>query len=177
MIDIQIPYWIKIRTWREVNTYNFGKRGYADGNKEEQYTGILGQNVVCNYFDSPLASGEDGFDDGVDLTINNKRIDVKTMGRNVPVKYEYTNNFIASQDGYNTDIYIFCSINKKESILTMCGWVTKKQFISRRIFHKKGSLRFRKDGTFIKVKSDLYEIDNNMLNNMSSFKKFVYKQI
>lgn len=166
MIDIPIKHSIKLITWKEVNKYNFGKRGFADGNKEEQYTGILGQNVVCDYYNQPLTSGKDGFDGGVDLHIKGKRVDVKTMGRKGPVKTGYTNNFLAVQDGYNTDIYLFCSINKTDSILTICGWVTKEQFKNRRVFYNKGSIRVRRDSTAIKVKSDLYEIDNDMLNTM-----------
>ena len=166
MIDIPIKHSIKLITWKEVNKYNFGKRGFADGNKEEQYTGILGQNVVCDYYNQPLTSGEDGFDGGVDLYIEGKRVDVKTMGRKGPVKTGYTNNFLAAQDGYNTDIYLFCSINKTDSLLTICGWATKEQFKNRRVFHNQGSIRVRRDGTAIKVKSDLYEIDNDMLNTM-----------
>tara|TARA_R100000315_G_scaffold21236_1_gene7720 strand:- start:890 stop:1408 length:519 start_codon:yes stop_codon:yes gene_type:complete len=167
MIDIPIKYWIKLKSWNEVKKYNFGKRGYADGNQEEQYTGILGQNVICDYYDQPMASGKDGFDGGVDLCLKGKRIDVKTMGRKGPVRTGYTNNFLAAQDGYNTDIYLFCSINKTDSILTICGWVTQEQFKNRRVFHKQGSIRIRRDGTAIKVKSDLYEIDNDMLNPIS----------
>lgn len=166
MIDIPIKHSIKLRTWREINKYNFGQRGYADGNKEEQYTGILGQNVVCDYYNKPMANGKDGFDGGVDIRIEGKRIDVKTMGRKGPVRLGYTNNFLAAQDGYDTDIYLFCSINKTNSILTMCGWVTQEQFKNRRVFHKEGSIRVRRDGTAIKVKSNLYEIDNDMLNPM-----------
>ena len=70
MIDIPIKHWIKIKSWNEVKKYNFGKRGYADGNQEEQYTGILGQNVICDYYGQPMASGEDGFDGGVDLCLS-----------------------------------------------------------------------------------------------------------
>ena len=166
MIDIPIPKWLKLESYNTIIRNNFGNRGYADGNKEEQYTGILGQNVILNYYNKPLVVGGGGFDGGVDLVLNDKRVDVKCMGRNGAVKEGYTNNFIAAQDNYNTDIYLFCSINKKDSILTMCGWVTKDEFKDRRVFHEKGSLRFRKDGTAIKVKTDLYEIDNDMLNDV-----------
>ena len=44
---------------------------------------------------------------------------------------------------------------------------SKEQFKNRRVFHNQGSIRVRRDGTAIKVKSDLYEIDNDMLNPMS----------
>jgi hypothetical protein len=166
LIDIPIQYWIKRLSWNQVNKYNFGKRGYADGSKAEQYTGILGQNVVCNYYNKPLVNGKGGFDGGVDFYIKGKKVDVKTMGRKGAVRPGYTNNFLAAQDGYDTDIYLFCSINKTDSILTICGWVTKEQFKNRRVFHKQGSIRIRNDGSTIKLKADLYEIDNYMLNKI-----------
>ncbi len=58
-----------------VEKYNFGQRGVADGNKEEQYTGILGQCVVAQFFGQELISGEGGFDGGVDLVYSGLRID------------------------------------------------------------------------------------------------------
>ena len=48
MIDIPILKWLKLESYNTIIRNNFGNRGYADGNKEEQYTGILGQNVVLN---------------------------------------------------------------------------------------------------------------------------------
>ena len=33
---------------------NIGMRGYADGNKEEQLTGIIGQNIICLYLGKPF---------------------------------------------------------------------------------------------------------------------------
>ena len=63
----------------QVEKYNFGKRGSANGSKEQQLTGIIGQSVVMNLFNQGNVNGADGFDGGVDVLYNNKTIDVKTI--------------------------------------------------------------------------------------------------
>jgi hypothetical protein len=148
--------------------HNFGKRFTANGTKEQQLTGIIGQSVVMDFFDKGFVDGLSGFDEGVDLVFNNKTIDVKTMGRTTSVKPGYTNNFLKLQDYFKTDIYIFCSYNKKKQVLTICGWISKEDFIQKRRFYPKGSIRTRFDGTTFTTFADLYEIDNTDLNNVNS---------
>ncbi|NOZ08465.1 MAG: hypothetical protein GXO91_06260 [FCB group bacterium] len=168
MIHQKIPQEIKTYCGRLIREHNFGRRGIADGNREEQYTGLVGQCMICKLFDAPLPTGEGGFDQGVDLTISGLTVDVKTMGRTTPVRPHYVNNFIGLQKDYKTDIYIFCSINKKTSVLTVCGWVTKAQLLERASFHKKGTRRTRSDGSWFRTKADLYEIENTNLNPVKS---------
>ena len=148
--------------------HNFGKRFTANGTKEQQLTGIIGQSVVMNFFDQGFVDGSSGFDEGVDLVFSNKTIDVKTMGRTTSVKPGYTNNFLKLQDYFKTDIYIFCSYNKKKQVLTVCGWISKDDFIKKRRFYPKGSIRTRFDKTTFTTFADLYEIDNTDLNNVNS---------
>lgn len=148
--------------------HNFGKRFTANGTKEQQLTGIIGQSIVMDFFDKGFVDGLSGFDEGVDLVFNNKTIDVKTMGRTTSVKPGYTNNFLKLQDYFKTDIYIFCSYNKKKQVLTICGWISKEDFIQKRRFYPKGSIRTRFDGTTFTTFADLYEIDNTNLNNVNS---------
>ena len=112
----------------QVEKYNFGKRVSANGNKEQQLTGIIGQSVVMNLFNQGNVNGADGFDGGVDILYNNKTIDVKTMGRNTEVKLNYTNNFLKLQDYFKTEIYIFCSYHKTKKELTLCGWIRESRF-------------------------------------------------
>ena len=109
--------------------HNFGKRYTANGTKEQQLTGIIGQSVVMNLFNIGYVDGTSGFDNGVDLVYNNKTIDVKTMGRTTRVKANYTNNFLKLQDYFKTDIYIFCSYHKINNVLTVCGWISKADFV------------------------------------------------
>ena len=151
-----------------VQNIDFGQRHTANGNQEQQLTGIIGQSVVMNLFGLGNVTGEEGFDDGVDLVFNNKSIDIKTMGRTTNVRPNYTNNFLGLQDYFNTDIYIFCSYNKLTFQLTVCGWIANAEFKDRRRFYPKGSTRTRTDGSTFKTFADLYEIDIRDLNNVNS---------
>lgn len=148
--------------------HDFGKRYTANGNKEQQLTGIIGQSVIMNFFDMGFVDGSSGFDKGVDLVVNNKTIDVKTMGRTTDVKKSYTNNFLKLQDYFKTEIYIFCSYHKDKKELTVCGWIAKEEFIQKRRFYPKGSIRTRFDKTTFTTFADLYEIDNYFLNDVAS---------
>lgn len=152
-----------------MQTSNFGKRYTANGTKEQQLTGIIGQSVVMNLFNLGYVIKQSKSDDGVDLIINNKSIDVKTMGRNTDVRPSYTNNFLKLQDHFKTDAYIFCSYHKKKQELTICGWISKTDFIKKRRFYPKGTTRTRFDKTTFETFADLYEIDNRDLNTVSSF--------
>lgn len=146
---------------------NIGVRGHADGNEEEQLTGIIGQNMICDALGLPLMKAS-GFDGGVDVCLNNKSIDIKTMGRKVYPRNFYVNNLMASQLKYNVDAYLFCSYNKIDNVLTVCGWVDKDSFINRASFYKEGDKRTRSDGTSFTTKADLYEIENKDLFSIDS---------
>ena len=168
MFSIAISQELKDYCGKLISNHNFGNRGIADGNREEQYTGIVGQSMVCRLLGLSLPKGEGGFDNGVDIEWNGLRIDVKTMGRTTTVRDYYVHNFIALQKDYPTDIYMFCSIDKSTSKFTVCGWVTKQQLLERAKFFKKGTKRFRSDKTWFRTKADLYEIANNNLNDVNS---------
>jgi len=168
MFNIQVSNEIITYAKKLLTKHNFGRRGIADGNYDEQLTGLIGQCTVQKIFGLPLMTGESGFDDGKDFIYAKKIIDVKTMGRTTKVKDYYVNNFIALQKNYKTDAYIFCSLNKKTNILTVCGWVSKSQLFERSKLYKKGATRFRSNGTCFQTKADLYEIKNTELNQVSS---------
>ena len=168
MFDIKIPSEIILYCKNLLRKHNFGNRGVADGNYEEQLTGLIGQCMVQKLFDQPLITGAHGSDQGEDFRFANKVIDVKTMGRTTAVRDYYVNNFIGLQKDFQTDVYIFCSLNKKTNILTLCGWVTKKQLFERTQFFPKETKRYRSDGTFFRTKADLYEIKNSDLNQVNS---------
>ena len=46
----------------QVERFNFGNRGIADGNKREQLTGIIGESVLKDLFDLDLVDGKEGND-------------------------------------------------------------------------------------------------------------------
>lgn len=151
-----------------VKSVNFGNRYTANGSEEQQLTGIIGQSVVMQLFGLLPMDGVGGFDNGVDLVINSKKVDVKTMGRTTDVKRNYTNNFLKLQDYFETDLYIFCSYHKVKQEVTVCGWISKADFITKRKLFPKGTIRTRYDGTSFTTFADLYEIDNMDLNDVNS---------
>ena len=151
---------------------NFGQRSEANGSPEEQLTGIIGQQVLLDVFHKPLLTYENGFDGGVDLTINGLTYDVKTMGRNCDPQDDYVNNLIALQANYKVDRYIFCSYNKLTNMLSVCGWINKSKFFDKANFYDKGTRRYRTDGTYFETKADLYEIENYRLNQADNLIQF-----
>lgn len=153
---------------QQIEQFNFGIRSCANGSKEQQLTGIIGQSVVTDLFGLGYVDGTSGCDDGVDLVYENLKIDIKTMGRTTDVRRNYTNNFLKLQDYFDTNIYIFCSFHKLKRELTVCGWITKQELAKNRKFFPKGTIRTRTDGTTFSTFSDLFEIDIVDLNDVSS---------
>jgi len=147
-----------------VDKYNFGQRGKDDGNKIEQYVGVISENTVRSYLGFNLIQPK-GFDGGYDILYNGLKLDIKSMNRTVDPKPEYINNVFDVQIKYNCDGYIFTSLNKKDKTLTICGWITKKDFINKAILYKKGTIRNRGGSTF-KLKADNWEILNSQLNKI-----------
>lgn len=154
--------------------HSIAQRGVADGSKEEQLTGLIGEAMVKQAFNfKPLFS--EGYDGGYDLELGGVKIDVKTMGRNVYPKLYYVNNFIALQEHFDCDVYVFCSLNRVANVLTICGWVTKEQLFDRGNKYKKGESRRRSDGSSFILKADTYEIENKYLNDFFELSTFCYK--
>lgn len=150
-----------------VNTHDLGQRGYGDGTKEQQFTGILGQIVLTDLLEMDRPTG-DGFDGGFDFVINNRRVDIKTMGRTTEMRDYYVHNFIAYQKNYTVDYYIFASFNKTNNVLTICGCIDKANFKKRAEFYEKGTLRYRSDGTSFETKGPLYEIKQTKIYSVNS---------
>lgn len=158
MFDIKVKDLIREHCVNQLKLYNFGKRGRGDGNYNQQLTGIIGQSVVADVCGFPLVDGSTGFDNGEDIRIGDYIVDIKTMGRNSPVRLNYVGNFPKCQDSYNTDVYIFTSLNKKTDILTIVGWLPKGEFLEKAILFKAGEIRTRNDGTEFNLTQDNYEI-------------------
>ena len=175
---------LKIKVTKEIFThcndqlkkYNFGQRGYADGTPAQQLVGIIGQTVILDLFGLPWIDGSEGFDGGVDFQYQGIKIDVKTMGRTTDVRPYYVNNFIGLQKNYNVEAYIFTSLNKRTNELTIVGWLPKTLLEQKAVFFPKGSYRTRSDGSKFKTFTDLYEINNSDLYDVSSIEE-LKKQI
>lgn len=163
--------------WDLVTAYNFGQRGRGDGNRNQQFVGILGQTIIADILQLERPKGETGFDGGYDLIINNKKVDIKTMGRTVPVKEHYVHNFIGYQLKYEVDYLLFLSYNKRNNIMTICGYIPKDEFLIKANFYPRGAKRTRDDGTSFYSKAPLYEIGQNDLYPINNIKDIVNKII
>jgi hypothetical protein len=136
---------------------------------QEQRTGLIGQTTMCDLFHAPRPTSKGGvWDNGCDINFEGLKTDVKTMGRTVKVRPEFINNFIGHQKDFPTDIYIFCSLNKKTNVLTVCGWATKHELLAHANMFIRGSERVRSDGSSFLTKADLYEIGNKWLRKSDS---------
>ena len=83
MFKVKVSDAIIQHCMRQVEIHNFGQRYTANGTKEQQLTGIIGQSVIMQLFGLPLVDGNSGFDGGVDITYNGITIDVKTDRKSV----------------------------------------------------------------------------------------------
>ena len=168
MFSIKVRPEIIWHCQEQIKKYNFGQRSVANGTPDQQLTGIIGQSVIMDLFGLGLVDGSTGYDGGVDIVYEGVSVDVKTMGRTTDVRENYVNNFIALQKSFDTDVYVFCSYNKMKNELTICGWITKAEFLKKADFFPKDSVRTRSDGTIFKTFADLYEIANKDLVDVSS---------
>ncbi len=168
MFKVKVKNEILQHCQNQINYYNFGQRSVANGNREQQLTGIIGQCVVMEMFEQGYIDGSTGCDDGTDISVLGCSVDVKTMGRTTDVRSNYVNNFIALQLKFSTDIFIFCSYHKLKQEITVCGWIPKAEFLQKASFFPKGSTRTRFDGSTFQTFADLYEIRNDLLNDVNS---------
>ncbi len=176
MFDLQVSQEQYEYAENMVNRFNFGQRGYGDGNKKEQLTGIVGQTVFADLLGVERPNGETGFDGGYDFNIKGKTVDIKTMSRSVPMRDYFVHNFIGYQRTYEVDYYIFASFNTKTNILTICGCIDKETFFKRADFFEQGSIRQRADGTTFRTFAPLYEIKQKELlsaNNIDELLSYI----
>ena len=175
MIKIEIKKDIINHCQKLLKTTNFGKRGVADGNPSEQLRGIVGQSIVMDMLGLGLMESSDKSDGGIDFKYLDKTYDVKTMGRNCDPKSYYVNNIIGHQKNYKVDRYIFVSINRNEMTATICGWINKENFYKKANFYPKDTIRTREDNTNFATKADLYELSNNLLNDVNDLEDLIFE--
>jgi len=163
---LNIPYELKLKCWDYLSENNMGNRHSANGNREQQFVGLLGEVITKDVF-GLKHKYKSGFDGGFDMRYKGKKIDVKTMGRTVDMKPYFVHNFIGFQKEFDCDIYIFNSLNKTTNKKEICGWITKDNLIKKSCFYKEGDVRNRDNGTCFKMKADTYEIENRLLNKIN----------
>jgi len=167
MIKINLTQELIQKATNLVDYYGFGHRGFADGNRTEQIVGVCGELAIREL----LGLGDlepKGFDGGYDFNFGDRFVDIKTMGRSVDPEPEFVNNVMAIQMDYKSTHFIFCSLNKKTRVLTICGWATKEDVKQKGEFYAQGMPRKRSDGTSLICKASLYEIKNSVLNRLET---------
>lgn len=146
-----------------VEKNNFGQRSYDNGNKKEQLIGIISENTIRNHLGYEMVQAK-GFDGGYDIMYRELKTDIKSMTRNVDPKLNYINNIFDAQIKHNSEAYIFSSLNVKNKTLTVCGWITKEEFLKKAIYYPKGTERKRGSETFV-LRANNWEIENRHLHD------------
>ena len=167
---IQVPIHDNDRRYavEVLKTTNFGHRSKGfNGNYEKQYTGLIGELTLHRVLGLTKPKYTSGRLDS-DILINNKKIDIKSMARNVYMQDHYVHNFVAYQKDMPSDILLFISINKKSGVVQICGWLEKEKFLENASFFDQGDKRERDDGTSFVLRAPLYEIEQNKLNKINN---------
>ena len=153
-----------------LKTTNFGHRSRGfNGNYEKQYTGLIGELTLHRVLGLTRPKYTSGRLDS-DILINNKKVDIKSMARNVYMQDHYVHNFVAYQKDMPSDILLFISINKKSGVVQICGWLEKEKFLENASFFNQGDKRERDDGTSFVLRAPLYEIEQNKFNKLNNVK-------
>lgn len=161
---------IESKVWKYIQKHNLGNRTIFDGTKKQQFYGLLTQTVLSNKLDQPILDA-DGFDDGIDIILNNYTIDVKTTLRNVNVKDYYPVNLLDSQyrsKRYKNDYYIFCSYNIKENIIQVLGILKKEDVERLGCYFSSTDKSFNATGKEIDVNVARWEIPISLLIPVNS---------
>jgi hypothetical protein len=147
----------KQSAWSFVQNNNIANRSEWNGDKTQQYAGVLAEIAFADVMKLPRPI-QNGFDHGIDFVMFNKKLDIKTVIRNVDFKYDYGCWVKTSQLDYETDIYIFSSINKKKSEISFIGLIKKELVKEVGILFKLGDKSLRKDGTSMTLGTSSYEV-------------------
>lgn len=167
MITIQIEEQVIIDAAQYVDKRVIGKRKSFNGNRKNQVVGICAEFMIADLLGIERPKG-DGFDGGWDIQIGNKFIDIKTIGTTSKVKPEHWNNVIGQQIEYKNTHYLFCSLNTYNRLLTICGFITKDDFLKKATYNKEGDIIMRSDGSELKLGAPNYGIQNKDLIQINS---------
>ena len=168
MFNLKLTNEVRDYANRQVSIKNFGVRSAGfNGNRIQQYTGIVGECMLHKALDKDLPTDDSGslIDD---IKINNNKVDIKTMARTVDMRDFYVHNFVGYQKDRDNDVLLFISINKTTGNVQICGGLDKKKFLEQASFFDKGSVRTRTDGSTFVTRAPLYEIENKNLNQINT---------
>ena len=141
-------------------------RGRDDGTPEEQKWGRVGEYGVKYLLGLPTTTPSER---DSDFTYNGTKYDVKTAPRicnPLPHHIHYINEH---QIGYSPDAYIFCTLNTKDIVLIISGWISKKNFMAVCKHRPKGSIIQRDSGPPLTLKMADYAITVSQLRPIEEF--------
>ena len=148
---------------------SLGKLNNSITEGEGNRAGFLGEQIVmkwcrshgieverANTYDYDLICRKDG---------RSITVDVKTKRRNVAPQMYFDASICAKNIGQSTDRYVFAQVNPTNSGY-IYGWMPKKEYFEKAIFHKKGEYDSTNDWHF---RQDCYNLSYAKLYPMSSF--------
>lgn len=161
--------------WRLVENENFGRRSFFNGDKKKQYYGLLAQAVICYKLRRPIPA-PGGFDNGVDLILNNKLIDIKTTIRTVDFRDTYAINLLDCQyreNIYKNDYYLFCSFNTQKNSLEILGILKKEDVEKKGKYFSKNDKSINASGKQIEADVERWEFRLSDLIPVNSIEDIV----
>jgi len=167
MITLPIEEEMIVRATAYVDSRKIGRRKTFNGNRTNQVVGITGELMVAELLGMQLPENHE-FDGGWDFSINGKQIDVKTVGRTSVAKPEYHSNVIEAQIHFKATHFLFCSLNKPKRELTICGFISKEDFLAKSTFYRKGDTFTRTNGETMTLNAAGYFILNKDLIQINS---------
>lgn len=173
--QVRVPASVINRVEEYLKHNNIANRKRFDGNKEQQKAGLICQIIVYHWLTDRIYRLEPGgFDEGVDMTVCKKSIDVKGVVRNSYVRDgSYANNISDCQLHYPCDLIVCCSYHKKDHVVEMVGWCPKDEIRTRGRLYKVGEMIRRYDGTLLEIQEDDWVIPINRLENINTLKPYL----
>jgi hypothetical protein len=168
VFDVEVSWDVMDYAGELTRNAPFGRGRTTDGTQEQQFVGMVGQTIVHDLLGVAWPSIQGGPDGGVDCVFHGLSVDVKTMGRETPVRDRFSNNYSARQARYPTDVLVFCSYNWMTQGVTVCGWLTKQEFLQKATLHQGGTCARRSDGSSFTWNEDTYTVKNWRLRHPTS---------
>lgn len=100
--------------------------------------GFIGEVAIAEYFRLRKWSVSHDNTYDYDLIVAGKKIDVKTKRCTSPPKTSYECSLANFNTTQKCDIYMFTRVDEKAGKVYLLGWISKKDFKDKSIFHKKG---------------------------------------
>jgi len=133
-------------------------------------SGFIGEVCFCDIIKVDRPTIRDCHDNGVDVFLSKKLIDVKTMRRNFKAGFSWVNNLNEECfKKWNPDLYVFCSVFPKRKIFEICGWLFRHE-IKEKWLIQAGTVVPHGSGTK-KLPKTCFNIPNNEIRrfNLQTF--------